>query len=223
MKLLALDTATEACSVAVWVDGAVWERHERLPEHSRRILIMVDEVLADSGLALAQLDAIAFGRGPGSFTGLRIAAGVAQGLAFGAELPVVPVSSLAVLAQGEEADKVLAAFDARMHQVYLGAFVRGDDGLVRPVGEERVVAPERVPLPEGEGWVGVGSGWDEYHASLLPRLGHRVHEWRPGRFPRARHLARLADHDFREGRAVPPEQAVPVYLRDEVAARRAER
>lgn len=219
MKLLALDTATEACSVAVWLDGVVWERCERLREHSRRILGMVEEVLAESGLVLAQLDAIAFGRGPGSFTGLRIGAGVAQGLAFGARLPVVPVSSLAALAQGEEADKVLAAFDARMHQVYYGAFVRGDDGLMRPEGEECVVAPERLPLPEGEGWVGAGSGWDEYHARLLERLGPRVRKWRPGRFPRARHLAQLAAPAFQAGCAVPPEQAVPVYLRDEVAVK----
>ncbi len=219
MKLLALETATEVCSVAVWVDGVVHERFERLREHSQRILHMVEEVLAESGLALAQLDAIAFGRGPGSFTALRIGAGVTQGLAFGAQLPVVPVSSLAALAQGEEADKVLAAFDARMHQVYFGVFVRAQDGLVRPVAEECVVAPERLPLLGDGNWVGVGSGWDEYRASLLERLGHRVREWRPGRFPRARHVARLAARDLREGRVVPPEQAVPVYLRDEVTAR----
>lgn len=219
MKILALDTSTEACTVAVWVDGAVWERFERLREHSQRILLLAQEVLAESGLPLAQLDAIAFGRGPGSFTGLRIGAGVAQGLALGAELSIVPVSSLAVLAQGEEAEKVLAAFDARMRQVYFGAYVRDDDGLVRLAGEELVLAPGEVPLPEGEGWIGAGSGWDQYHATLLERFGRRVAEWRSGRFPRARNVARLAARDMLEGKTVPPEQAVPVYLRDGVAAK----
>lgn len=220
MKLLAFDTATEVCSVAVWLDGAIFEREQRLREHSQHLLAMIDEVLAETGLGLAQLDAVAFGRGPGSFTGLRIGAGVAQGLAFGAGLPVVPVSSLAALAQGEEdAAKVLAAFDARMHQVYFGAFVRGEDGLVLPAGEERVVAPARVPRPAGTDWVGVGSGWDVYHETLLAHLGAQVREWRPGRFPRARHLAALAARALREGRSVPPAQAVPVYLRDEVASK----
>lgn len=219
MKILALDTSTEACTVAVWVDAAVWERFERLREHSRRILLLVQEVLAESGLPLVQLDAIAFGHGPGSFTGLRIGAGVAQGLAFGAQLPVVPVSSLAALAQGEDAGKVLAAFDARMRQVYFGAYVRDDDGLVRLAGQELVIAPGEVPLPAGEGWIGAGSGWDQYHTILLERLDRRVAEWRPGRFPRARHVAQLAARDLLEGKAVPPEQAVPVYLRDEVAVK----
>ncbi len=220
MKLLALDTATEVCSVAVWVDGAVWDREEHLREHSRRLLEMVEVVLVEAGLRLAQLDALAFGRGPGSFTGLRIGAGVVQGLAFGAGLPVVPISSLAALAQGEEgAEKLLAAFDARMHQVYFGAFVRGEGGLVEPAGEERVAAPAQVPLPAGTGWVGVGSGWDVYHQALCARLGAQLREWRPGRFPRARHVAALAVRALREGRAVPPEQALPVYLRDEVASK----
>src|SRR5258707_1196536 len=121
MKLLALETSTEACSVALSLDGAVVERFELGQRHGERLLPMVQEILSESGVALTQLDALAFGRGPGSFTSLRIGAGVTQGLAFGADLPVVPVSSLAVLAQGENAAKILAAFDARMRQVYWGA------------------------------------------------------------------------------------------------------
>src|SRR5437016_3154595 len=120
MKLLAFDTATEVCSVAVWMDGRVHEREERGTRHSERLLLLVDEVRADGGLALADLDAIAFGRGPGSFTGLRIAAGAAQGLAFGADIPVTPVSTLAAIAESAAADRVLAAIDARMQQVYWG-------------------------------------------------------------------------------------------------------
>ena len=138
---------------------------------------MVQEVLAESGLSLKQLDAIAFSRGPGSFTSLRIGAGVAQGLAFGADLPVIPVSSLAVLAQGVDAPKVLAAFDARMNQVYWGAYVRNAEGLVESVGNEIVIAPVDVPLPEGQGWVG-GREWMgclcRFVDSKTRQLSHRV-------------------------------------------------
>jgi tRNA threonylcarbamoyladenosine biosynthesis protein TsaB len=147
MKLLAFDTATDICTVAVWMDGSVHERCEIGRRHAERLLVMIDEALADAGATLKGMDAICFGRGPGSFTGLRICAGVAQGLAFGADLPVVAVSSLAATAQYAQSERVLAAFDARMQQVYWGAFVSGADGLVKLEGEEQVVAPSAVPLP----------------------------------------------------------------------------
>lgn len=220
MKLLAFDTATDACTVALWIDGAVHERFEPGQRHTERVLILVDEVLAEAGLALTALDALAFGRGPGSFTGLRIGAGVAQGLAFGASLPVVPVSSLAALAQGIDAPRVLAAFDARMHQVYWGAYARGVEGLAVLQGEETVAAPAAVPVPDGDGWVGAGSGWDSYAAELEARLGDRVRHWRAGCYPRARHVAELGAAGFKAGRAVPAEQALPVYIRDDVATPR---
>jgi tRNA threonylcarbamoyladenosine biosynthesis protein TsaB len=220
LKILALDTATEACSAAVWADGMVVERFATGNQHSGLILPMVQAVLAEAGLALAQLDAIAFGRGPGSFTGLRIGAGVAQGLAFGANLPVVPISSLAALAQGQEAPRVLAAFDARMGQVYFGAYVRNAQGLVEPAGVEQVIAPENIPLPEGMGWVGAGSGWDQYHALLSARLGARLARWERRVSPRARFVAELAVAAYRAGCTVAAEQAIPVYLRDEVAVKR---
>jgi tRNA threonylcarbamoyladenosine biosynthesis protein TsaB len=143
--ILALDTSTEACSVALWADGAVTERFELGSQHSERILPMTQEALAEAGVALTQIDAVAFGRGPGSFTGLRICAGVAQGLAFGADVPVLPVSSLAALAQGIEAPGVLAAFDARMDQLYWGAYVRNARGLVELSGAEKVLAPRDIP------------------------------------------------------------------------------
>ncbi len=219
MKLLALDTSTDACSAALWLDGEIAERFALGREHAGRILPMIEELLAEAGLALASLDAIAFGRGPGSFTGLRIAAGVVQGLAFGADRPVVPVSSLAALAQGVDAPRVLAAFDARMHQVYWGAYARGADGLTALVGVECVVAPDQVPLPDGAGWTGAGTGWDAYAAMLAARLGARVAGRRSGCHPRARDVAALAASAYRAGRAVPAEQAIPVYLRDEVAVR----
>ena len=184
---------------------------------------MVRDILAESGLTLTQLDAIVFGRGPGLFTGLRIGAGVAQGLAFGANLPVVPVSSLAALAQGQNAASVLAAFDARMHQVYYGEYLRNAHGIVELAGTELVVAPKAVAIPAQADWVGVGSGWDEYHAELLERLGARVVEWRRRAYPRAGDIARLGAVAFEAGDILPAEQALPIYLRDEVAVKSGKR
>ena len=223
MKLLALDTATEACTVALWLDGHVLERNEPGGQHAERLLPMVDALLAEAGLVLTQLDALAFGRGPGSFTGLRIGAGVTQGLAFGAGLPVVPVSSLAALAQGVDAPKVLAAFDARMQQVYWGAYRRNPQGHMELQGHEQVLTPERVPVPDGEGWVGAGPGWDAYHAGLQARLGKGLTAWRPQKLPQARHVAELAVTAFRKGAALSADLALPVYLRDDVAVKQLSR
>ncbi len=219
MKLLAFDTATEACTAALWLDGRVLERIEHRSRHSEHLLPMIDALLAESGLELSRLDAIAFGRGPGSFTGLRIGAGVAQGLAFAAGLPVVPVSSLATLAQGVDADRVLAAFDARMRQVYWGVYRRNSKGLVESVQAEVVADPAAVPVPEGPGWVGAGSGWDVYGDRLGTRLGDAVERRIPAVLPQARHLAVLAAAGFAAGQAVPAEQALPVYVRDDVATK----
>ena len=199
------------------MDGTVAERFESGNRHSELILAMVDDLLAEAGLALTQLDAIAFGRGPGSFTGLRIAAGVAQGLAYGAGLRVVPVSSLAALAQGVDAPKVLAALDARMNQVYWGAYRKNQMGIVELEGDETVTAPHDVVIPEDEGWTGAGSGWDQYHIILSQRLGNGVRTWKQQVFPRARHVAQIGAVLFNNGKAVPPELAYPVYLRDKVA------
>lgn len=219
MKLLALDASTDACTVAMWTDGEVIERFSLGGNHSERMLPMVHELLAQGAISLTQLDAIAFGRGPGSFTGLRIAAGVTQGLAFGAGLPVVPVSSLAVLAQAQDADRVLAAFDARMQQVYWAAYVRNADGLVELEGDEVVVSPSDIGLPAGNGWLGVGSGWDQYHALLSARLSGKLSHWHAQRYPHAVDLARLGVAAFRAGHAVAPEEAIPIYIRDQVAVK----
>jgi len=223
MKILALDTSTEACSVAIWIDGNVFERFELGSQHSARILPMVDEVLAEAGLALPQLDALAFGRGPGSFTGLRIGAGVVQGLAFGAELPVAPVSSLSALAQGQGADKILAAFDARMHQVYWGVYVRNKEGLVELQDKEIVIAPKNVPIPQDEGWVGAGSGWDQYSEDLLQHLNNHVTSWNKHGFPHAQEVALLGAAEFEKGNTVSAEEALPIYIRDEVAVKQVRR
>jgi tRNA threonylcarbamoyladenosine biosynthesis protein TsaB len=220
MNLLAFDTATEACTAALWLDGRVLERFELRSQHSEHLLPMIDALLAEAGLALTRLDAIAFGRGPGSFTGLRIGAGVAQGLAFGAGLPVVPVSTLAALAQGQEADRVLAALDARMQQVYWGRYTRDAAGLMRLQGTEQVLAPSDIEPPRDGDWYGAGSGWDVHAAPLTGRLGPVLAGWHRQQRPHAREVARLGAALLGAGGAVAAELGVPVYLRDEVAGRR---
>ncbi len=219
MKLLALDTSTEFCSVAVSVDGRVLERSEAGNRHAERILSMVDALLAEAGFSLKQLDAIAFGRGPGSFTGLRIGAGVAQGLAFGAGKPVAPVSSLAALAQGVDAPHVLAALDARMNQVYWGAFCRSASGLMEPAGEECVAGPSDVPVPTGDSWMGAGPGWAAYEAALTKRCGSQLGGVVATAMPSSEAIAQLGEAIVRAGKAIRPESATPVYLRDNVAVK----
>jgi tRNA threonylcarbamoyladenosine biosynthesis protein TsaB len=177
---------------------------------------MVNAVLAGAQLTLSALDALAFGRGPGSFTGIRIGTGVIQGLALGADLPVVPVSSLAALAQGVPAARVLPAIDARMHEVYWGVYQRDTRGIVQGVGDERVCPPDQVSVPEGRGWVGAGSGWDRYAPVLERVLGGALEGWLKERYPHARDVATLGVEGFRSGLAVTAELALPVYLRDEV-------
>ena len=221
MKLLALETATEACSAAVWVAGAVLERYEIAPRrHAALILPMVEAVLAEAELTMNQLDAIAVGRGPGAFTGVRVAIGVAQGLAFAADLPVVPVSTLAALALGaaRETDqtRIATALDARMGEVYWGTWVVSAGDRVILLGEERVCAPARVTAPPDE-WFGVGSGWSVYAEALSQRL--TVSGWLGERYPHASDIARLAADPARCDLWVTAERALPVYLRDRVVGR----
>jgi tRNA threonylcarbamoyladenosine biosynthesis protein TsaB len=225
MKLLALDTSTEACSAALWIEGEVSERYALTPnDHGRHILGMVDALFGEAGVALASLDALAFGRGPGSFTGVRIAAAVVQGLALGADLPVVPVSSLAALSWGayeeHRATAILAAIDARMNEVYWGCYCVLGEGLVEAQGEERVAPPAQVPLPASGRWRGVGSAWAAYGEQLAPRLGERLAGYDGDRYPRAADVAVLAAAAHARGGAVPVEQVTPVYLRDNVVHRR---
>lgn len=223
-RVLAIETATEACSAALLCGGEVAERFEVAPRrHAELVLPMVERLLAEAGAGLRELDGIGVGRGPGAFTGVRIATAVVQGLALAADLPVVPVSTLAAIAQGAVRDdagpRVLAAIDARMGEVYWGAFVADGDGLVEAAGEESVAPPDRVPTPPGSGrWFGAGTGWGSYHEALRRHLGDtRVGGWEDDRLPRARDVVRLAAAGLERGGAVAPERAVPVYLRDRVA------
>ncbi|MCB1751515.1 MAG: tRNA (adenosine(37)-N6)-threonylcarbamoyltransferase complex dimerization subunit type 1 TsaB [Gammaproteobacteria bacterium] len=224
MKILAIDTATEACSAALYLDGEITLRFRvESRGHSELILPMMQELLAEAGIALVALDALAFGRGPGSFTGVRIAAGVVQGAAFGADLPVVPVSTLAALAQRryrEQGDKnLLPAYDARMHELYWGCYRIGDNGLAYSQIDDRLAHPETVDLPSGEGWVGIGSGWASYGVTLRARLGSSLAVLDGELLCSAWDIARLGAAGFEAGDALPAELALPVYLRDKVAVK----
>jgi len=219
--LLAVETATSACSAALFVDGTIQERHALAPrQHAALILPMIESLLVEADLQTGQLDAVVFGQGPGSFTGVRIAASVVQGIAYGAGLPVVAVSTLATLALGamEESGEaqVMAALDARMAEVYWGVYTRSEDGLPVLQGTECVAAPDTVPLPPPGRWVGAGSGWESYAEALMKHSGERVVRVLPDLEPRARDLVRLGAAAFERGQTVQAELALPVYLRDQV-------
>jgi len=224
MKILAIETATEACSAALSLNGEVIERFEVAPRrHTELILPMVDDLLAQAALCLKDLDALAFGRGPGAFTGLRIAAGVVQGLALGADRPVAPVSTLAALALEAfdecGAENALVALDARMEEVYWGVFRRKRaPGLLELMEPETVLAPEKVILPRGlEGEViGIGSGWKVYGEVLSRQIGDGLLKTLSDRLPRAGRVAKLAAEIVASGAAVAAEEALPVYLRNQV-------
>jgi tRNA threonylcarbamoyladenosine biosynthesis protein TsaB len=221
MRLLAIDTTEDACSAALLWDDAVEELFEIAPRrHSELILPMMDALLHEAGCTLADLDALAFARGPGSFTGLRIATAIVQGTAFGAGLPVVPVSSLQALAQGCRrqcgAEAVIAALDARMQEVYWGGYRVDGQGLMQVVLEDRVAAPGDVTVAAGGHWHGAGSGWAAYRESLLSRVGGVAGIDGAARI-QAQDVARLAAVRFAAGEFVRAEEALPVYLRDQVA------
>jgi tRNA threonylcarbamoyladenosine biosynthesis protein TsaB len=224
MKLLAIETAAEACSAALYIDGEINLRYKVQPrKHSELILPMLDELLQEAGVKTPQLDAVAFGYGPGSFTGVRIAAGVAQGVAFAADLPVVCVSTLAALAQGlfrtSGHSRVLPAFDARMQEVYWGCYQLEDSGLMRAIFPDEIAPAEQVTMPTGSAWHGVGSGWESYGEILTRALGAELKSVTPDLRCSAHDVALLGVAGFELGEAVSAERAVPQYLRDDVAKR----
>ena len=217
MRLLAFETSTEACSVAIYVDGEVRERFAVAPRrHAELSLPWAEAVLAEAGVARSQLDAIAVGRGPGAFTGVRLAIAMAQGIALALDRPVVPVSTLAALALQAGGERRLAAIDARMGEVYLGAFARSADGL-SALSEEVVVKPGAADLPAGDGWHGVGTGFDAADGALRLRLQGRLVAVDAAALPHAADIARLAAPVFAAGGGIAPERAEPAYLRNDVA------
>ncbi len=238
MKLLAIETATEACSVALWIDGEVRERFGVAPrQHAELALPWAGQLLADAGVARSQLDAIAVGRGPGAFTGVRLAVALAQGIALALDRPVVPVSTLAALAmqalsfpsplEGEgarragEGANTIAAIDARMGEIYVAAFRRDGDALVA-TSDEIVIAPASYELPQGEGWIGVGTGFAAADGELQSRFADRFVRIDATALPHAGDVARLGAIAFERGEALAPERVEPAYLRNNVALTLAE-
>jgi tRNA threonylcarbamoyladenosine biosynthesis protein TsaB len=217
MNVLAIDTSTEYLSLALWSEERVLT-HEQLAvqAHSSLILPAVRELLERAGLRLGHLNGIAYGAGPGSFTGLRIGCGVAQGLAYGAGLSVVGICTLLALAEASGADRVIACLDARMGEVYHAAYVR-QDGIWTEVHAPGVYAPETVPVVPGEGWYGVGSGWAAHGERLQRRYAGQVVATRSQTFPHAREIAVLAAPQFAHGLGRPPQEAAPLYVRNKVA------
>lgn len=218
MNILGFDTSANACSVALLTGDKITEHHEIAPmQQAKRILPIINQLLAAEKITLKQLDAIAFGCGPGSFTGVRIATSVAQGLAFAAEKPLIPVSSLAALAQTAYTDlgwkKLIVAVDARMNECYWAWYEVDSDHLVKLNGKENITAPKAIQIPDETSWYGVGNAWDIYNAEIIVKSIPK--NTQP--IPTAKAIISLAKDRFLQGNVVPAREAIPVYLRDEVA------
>ena len=222
MKLLAIETSSTACSVALQCDDAINDRHVVEPKaHTKILLPMIRELLHAQGLVVGDLDAIALGNGPGSFIGMRIGASVAQGLAYGAGLNIVPVSSLAAIAakviNEDNATRVAVAQDARMNEIYLGRFSRSDCGLPTPDGPEEIFGVGEIAALRGEGeWVAAGAGWRHYPKLLLSNADVISGESEE-QLPSARFILGLATESLAAGRDIPPGELRPAYLRQQVA------
>ncbi len=222
MKILAVDTATQRCSAALMIEDHIEERCQTaVRAHAELILPMVEALLSTAGVSLAQLDALAFGRGPGGFTGVRVAAAMIQGLAFGVDLPVVPVSDLMALAVGahrlHNSSRILSCLDARMGEVYYCTYKVSAEGSTSAGGEELLVTPERMHLPDAGPWFAAGPGLRVHGKTLMERLGSAMAGQDDTLLPAARDIAALARQALARGQAVDAEAAVPVYLRERVA------
>lgn len=228
MNLLAIECSTEMLSVAAWASGEVCEHVvDAGVRHGDRLLPLIDAVLAEARLDRMDLHGVAFGCGPGAFTGVRMAVAAAQGIAYGLDIPALPVSSLAALAQqGYERGAVapiLALADARMGEVYAGGFEVDAEGLVYAIADERLVAPGELDLPGDNVWCAVGPGERAYRELLRERFGYRLDRVDAAVYPQAASIARLGARALRAGQGVPAHLALPVYLRDKVALTEAER
>ncbi len=223
MHVLALDTSTEYCSVALWQDGAVIERCVLAGQkHSELLLAMLDALLSETGVKLAELDGIAFGKGPGSFTGVRIACGAAQGLAFGAGLPVAGVCTLEALAEASGKSRVIAALDARMGEIYHAAYEKHDD-VWTVVSEPCLCKPQNAPSLSGNDWFGMGSGFAAHGDALNARYAGQLLGVDAVAVPQAAAIAVLGAKQIALGRGADAAEALPLYLRDKVALKTSER
>jgi tRNA threonylcarbamoyladenosine biosynthesis protein TsaB len=223
LKILALDTSTEYCSVALWQDGAVIGRFEQVGQkHSQVLIPMVDDVLREAGIRLREVDGIAFGAGPGSFTGVRIACSAAQGLALGAGKPVAGICTLHALAEHSGRDRVIAVLDARMAEVYYAAYEK-HAGAWHAACEPRLCLPQDAPAVIGGDWVGAGSGFLAHGETLRARYAANLAAVDEQAVPQAAAISRLAAPLFAAGQGVDAADAAPLYLRDKVALKTSER
>lgn len=212
-NILAIETSSEACSAALSVNGVVYERTEHAPrQQSSLILPMIEAVLDEAGLDRSEISAVGFGRGPGAFTGVRIATGVAQGIAYAVDCPAVPVSSLQALAASVKG-ACLVATDARMGEIYCAVY----DDQNQLLGEEHVLKPLDWALPDTGDWLLVGDGWSAYETDLMPKVSHLSVQKSGVDFVRAQAILELTIEALSRGEGLPAERALPVYLRDNVA------
>jgi len=227
MNILSLDTCTESCSAALLYQGELFERGELTQRgHSDLILGMMDDLFAQAGTTISVIDALAFGRGPGSFTGVRVGIGVAQGIAFARDVPVIPISSLAAVAQVAadqyQLEHIAVAMDARMGEVY-AAHYHCDAGVVTLADHERVCPPEAFTPYDDRHWTGIGTGWREYETLLTEQFSPLLIDVHQNCYPHASSIIKLAQVEAKAGRLVSAELALPVYLRDNVAKKKGER
>jgi tRNA threonylcarbamoyladenosine biosynthesis protein TsaB len=219
MKLLAIDSSTELCSVALYCNGEIYQQTlHNVREHNKFILPMIETVLSEANFSLSQLDALVFDRGPGSFTGIRLSASVIQAFALATDLPVIPISSLLILAQSAyrkyAAKQVVACIDARMEEIYLGLCKLNDKNLMEFIEAEKLVKPEQLAINMPGNWVGVGDGFVNYAESLSPQLETLSIALKSGCYPEAYDALTLAINEYSLGNVYPAEAALPVYLRD---------
>jgi tRNA threonylcarbamoyladenosine biosynthesis protein TsaB len=223
MRILAIDTSTEYCSVALWQDGAIIERCElAVQKHSELLIEMVDALLNEGGIKIMQLDGIAFGKGPGSFTGVRIACGVTQGLALGTNHPVVGVCTLEALAEASGKLRVIAALDARMGELYHAVYEKLNEALIT-VSEPCLCKPEDAPPVSGKDWFGIGSGFAMHGVVLDHRYAGQLQSIDGAAIPQAAAIATLGAAQFKLGLGADAAAALPLYLRDKVALKTSER
>ena len=221
MNILALETSTEACSAALLSQGLIVTRFEIAPRrHTDLILPMLEEVIAEAGISKSDIDAIAFGNGPGAFTGVRIATSIAQGLAFSLDVPVIPVSTLAAMAQQamdlDQVNQVATALDARMNEVYFSTFEKDAEGYTKETMQAVVIPPAKVSMPKGKNWVAVGNAWEVYAAEFNDDLMQQIISVKANIYPAAGEIARIAQKTLKLGDVQSIEQALPVYIRDTV-------
>lgn len=220
MNILAFDTSTNACTVALQCGEQVYQRFEVAPRrHTELLLPMIDALIKEAGIETEQLDVIGYGHGPGSFMGVRLATGIAQGIGFATNAPLVPISTLQTLAQSAHqkfgSEAVLAAWDARMSEMYIGSYGLADQGLMKPIKADMLIQPEQVDVDSGE-WLAVGNAWAEYESRIPKQVYEKIKKTDSELFPQAIAMLPIIQEYFQGNQVVEAVTALPLYLRNDV-------